>query len=181
MKIEDTIRKTIAKYIFLDRSLGTDKNVFEKMLYDKKQIIEIEHQMYNLWCDFYYKYIRPELNNIIIYLRCSAETAKARINKRGRKEEEGITLEYLKDLHKYHEEWLMDGTKNNVIVIDCDREFESDLEYQGEIIKQVVDGIQNIINMQINVNTDSIKNRIEISNDNNLLEQSNHIYNFEKK
>jgi len=178
MKIEDTIQKTKSKYIFLDRSLATDKNVFEKMLYDNKQITEIEHQMYNLWCDFYYKYIRPELNNIIIYLRCTAETAKSRINKRGRKEEDAISLEYLKDLRKYHEEWLMDGKKTNVIVIDCDREFESDLEYQNKIIKQVEEGIQNIIINQI---TQNIKNRIEISNENNLLEQSNNIYNFEKK
>ena len=174
MKIEDTINNTNAKYVFLDRSLGTDKNVFEKMLYDNKQISEIEHQMYNLWCNFYYKYIRPELNNIIIYLRCTAETAKSRINKRGRKEEESITLEYLTDLRKYHEEWLMTENKTNVIVIDCDREFESDFEYQRDILKQVEDGIQN---MQINQLADSIKNRIEISNDNNSTENLNAIYN----
>jgi deoxyadenosine/deoxycytidine kinase len=174
MKIEDTINTSNAEYVFLDRSLGTDKHVFEKMLYDNKQISEIEHKMYNLWCDFYYKYIRPELNNIIIYLRCTAETAKDRINKRGRKEEEGITMDYLKDLRKYHEEWLMDGTKNNVIVIDCDRDFESDLEYQSEIIKQVVDGIKNI---QINQLANSVKNRIIISSDNNQNENLNSIYN----
>ena len=177
MKIEETIQTSDAKYIFLDRSLGTDKNVFEKMLYDNKQISEIEHQMYNLWCDFYHKYIRPEFNNIIIYLRCTAETAKSRINKRGRKEEEAIGLDYLKDLRKYHEEWLMDEKKTNVIVIDCDREFESDLEYQREIIKQVEDGIKNMQNMQINQLTDSIKNRIEISGDNDSTEKLNAIYN----
>ena len=177
MKIEDTINTTTAKYVFLDRSLATDKNVFEKMLYDNKQISEIEHQMYNLWCDFYYKYIRPELNNIIIYLRCTAETAKSRINKRGRKEEEGITLEYLTDLRKYHEEWLINENKSNVIVIDCDKEFESDLEYQREIINQVETGIQNIHNMQINQLADSIKNKIEISNDHNSTEKLNFIYN----
>jgi deoxyadenosine/deoxycytidine kinase len=173
-KIEDTITKSDAKIIFLDRSLGTDKNVFEKMLYDNGQISEIEHQMYNMWCDFYHQYVRPEFNNIIIYLRCTAETAKTRINKRGRKEEEGITLEYLRDLRKYHEEWLMSENKTNVIVIDCDREFESDLEYQREIIKQVEDGIQNI---KIDKLADSIKNHIEISNDNNSTEITKDIYN----
>ena len=32
MTIEDTIRNTKKPYVFLDRSLGTDKNVFELML-----------------------------------------------------------------------------------------------------------------------------------------------------
>ena len=172
MKIEDTINKTTAKHIFLDRSLGTDKHVFEKMLYDNKQISEIEHKMYNLWCDFYHKYIRPEFNNIIVYLRCSAETSKQRINKRGREEEQTISLEYLTDLRKYHEAWLMDKTKDNVIVIDCDREFESDLDYQLEIINQVENGIKNIIDkMEF-----SIKNKLLIQVD-NLEENSNQIYN----
>jgi hypothetical protein len=35
--------------------------------------------------------------------------------------------------------------------------------------------------MQINVNTDSIKHRIEISNDNNLDEKLYNIYNLENK
>ena len=52
MKIEDTIKNTNHKYIFLDRSLGTDKNIFEAMLHDNGQINQIEHSMYNLWCDF---------------------------------------------------------------------------------------------------------------------------------
>ena len=34
MKIEDTIRQSDAEFIFLDRSLGTDKNVFEKIFFN---------------------------------------------------------------------------------------------------------------------------------------------------
>jgi deoxyadenosine/deoxycytidine kinase len=135
-KIEDTIKSTNAQYVFLDRSLGTDKNVFEKMLFDSGKISQIEHQMYNLWCDFYYKYVRSELENIIIYLRCKPETALNRIKKRGRVEEKDITIEYLNDLHKYHEEWL--GCPDlNVVVIDCDKDFENDTDYQQEIIDKV--------------------------------------------
>jgi deoxyadenosine/deoxycytidine kinase len=136
-KIEDTIKNSTAKYIFLDRSLGTDKNVFEKMLYDSGKISEIEHQMYNLWCDFYYKYVRSELENIIIYLKCNPETALKRIQKRGRIEENNISIEYLNSLHKYHESWLTNPNLN-VIVIDCDKDFENDLVYQHEIINNII-------------------------------------------
>ncbi len=131
MKIEDAIRNSDG-IIFLDRSLGTDRNVFEKMLYDDKLLNEIEHQMYNLWYDFYHKYVNSNTNQIYIYLRCNPEIAYDRIAKRGREEEKNITLEYLNKLHEYHEQWLM-GLEN-VIIIDCNKDFEYDLEYQNKII-----------------------------------------------
>ncbi len=134
MKIEDAIRNTNG-VLFLDRSLGTDRNVFEKMLYDDKLLNEIEHKMYNLWYDFYHKYVNDNSNQIYIYLRCDPEIAYARISKRGREEEKNISLEYLKKLHDYHEKWLID--LDNVIIIDCNQDFEHDLEYQEKIIKKI--------------------------------------------
>lgn len=139
MKIQDALN-TDNEIIFLDRSLGTDRNVFEKMLYDDNILSDIEHNMYELWCDFYQKY----LNNYqqkIIYLRCDPKTAYDRIQKRGRTEEKNITIEYLEKLHKYHEEWLYNN--QNVIIIDCDKEFENDLNYQTEIINKVNNFIYN--------------------------------------
>jgi deoxyadenosine/deoxycytidine kinase len=144
MKIEDTLRETTAELVFLDRSLATDKYIFEKMLHDGKQISELEHNIYNLWCDFYYKYVRPELENITIYLRCNPLTALERIKKRGRTEEQNISISYLTDLHNYHEKWLMENnekSKSNVIVINTDKDFENDEEYQKEIINNVLNEI----------------------------------------
>jgi len=134
MKIQDAINSD-KEIIFLDRSLGTDKNVFEKMLYDDGIISDIEHNIYNLWCDFYKNYIN-NINIKYIYLRCSPETAYDRIKKRGREEEKNITLEYLVKLHKYHEEWL-NKNSNNIIIIDCDKDFENDIDYQTAIINKL--------------------------------------------
>jgi len=133
MKIQDGIHSH-KDIIFLDRSLGTDKNVFEKMLYDDKIITNIEHQMYQLWCDFYKKNIYSK-DEFIVYLRCNPKTSYERIKKRGREEEKNISLEYLEKLHKYHEDWLL--SKNNVLIIDCDKDFENDVEYQTEIINNI--------------------------------------------
>lgn len=138
MKIEEAIRSTKHKYIFLDRSLGTDKNVFEAMLYDDKKLNQIEHSMYNLWCDFYHNYVRPQNDQIYIYLKASPDTCANRIKKRGRIEEESIGLEYLKGLNDYHDKWLLsDELKSNVIVIDCEEEFEQDEEKQSQMIKEI--------------------------------------------
>lgn len=64
--MEEIIRSSNSKYIFLDRSLGTDKNVFEAMLHDQGQLNELEHQMYTLRCDFYHRYVRSQSNHIYI-------------------------------------------------------------------------------------------------------------------
>ena len=133
IKISDAINSD-SEILFLDRSLGTDKNVFEKMLYDDKIISELEHKIYNLWCDFYDKYMnRHKIKTI--YLRCSPQTAYNRIYKRGREEEKNITLEYLEKLHTYHENWLCN--RDDVLVIDCDKDFENDTDNKNKIIDLV--------------------------------------------
>lgn len=145
MKMEETIKNSDKTYIFLDRSLGTDKNVFEKMLYDDGKINEIEHSMYNLWCDFYYKYVRSQNNMIYIYLKSSPNICIDRIKKRGRKEEESITLEYLEGLDKYHNNWLLDSQTEKVVIIDCDEEFESNSEKQDLMIETLKNKIESFI------------------------------------
>jgi len=137
MLIEDTIKKNIDsdKTIFLDRSLGTDRNVFEKMLYDDKKISEIEHQCYDLWCNFYDKYVRSNIKNKTIYLRCDPLVSFERIQKRGRNEEKNINNEYLEKLHIYHDRWLLNNP--HVLVLDCNKDFEFNIDYQNDLINQV--------------------------------------------
>ena len=89
------------------------------MLYGGGQLNEIEHSIYNLWCDFYSKYVRSQDNQIYIYLRASPETCIECIKKRGRIEEESIGLDYLKKLNEYHDKWLLN--LDNVIILDCEK------------------------------------------------------------
>ena len=152
MKMEESIRNSSSKYIFLDRSLGTDKNVFEAMLHDQGQMNELEHQMYNLWCDFYHQYVRSQSNQIYIYLKASPETCASRIKKRGRVEEETIGLDYLKGLNDYHDSWLL--TEPNVVIIDCEEEFENDIDKHNWMI--------NKIKSKLDLITSENKNKIEI-------------------
>jgi len=145
MKIEETIKTSNKKYIFLDRSLGTDYNVFEKMLYDNGEISEIEHKMYNLWCSFYKNYVRDNNKIIYIYLKCDSNICLERINKRNRIEEKSINIEYLDKLNEYHDKWLLNSEEfNNTIVLDCNDDFENNLEKQIEMI--------NIIKNRIGLN-----------------------------
>ena len=159
MKMENIIRNSTSNYIFLDRSLGTDKNVFEAMLHDQGHLTQIEHSMYNMWCDFYHKYVRPQDNQIYIYLRASPETCALRIKKRARVEEESIRLDYLKGLNDYHDAWLL--KEPNVIIIDCEEEFELNESKHFEMINKIKSKLDLII---LNENQIKIK-KIELDSD----------------
>jgi len=164
IKIEEAIKESSKKIIFLDRSLGTDRHIFEKMLYDSGVITEIEHQMYNMWCDFYYKHVRNQTNNVVIYLKSSPSVCAERILKRGREEEKNITLEYLTSLDTYHNNWLLkDTTDSNIIIIDCDSDFENDMKKQKEMIAIINEKIY-----QIAHKNNSIENFLEFYEHNNV-------------
>ena len=55
--------------------------------------------------------------NEIIYLRTTPSIAMERLLQRKRHEERNVTLEYLEELHKLHEEWLMDRTCDDLDIV----------------------------------------------------------------
>lgn len=65
-------------------------------------------------------------NSSLVYLRSTPEVVYDRIKARGRPEEKGITLDYLKELHQTHEDWLMKGKNNEipVLVMDANKTME---------------------------------------------------------
>jgi deoxyadenosine/deoxycytidine kinase len=141
MKIENMIKNSDKKFIFLDRSLGTDKNVFEKMLYQSNKISDVEHKIYELWSNFYENNIISNNKIIYIYLKCNPEICANRITKRGREEEKDITIDYLQELDKFHDDWLLYSGLENVIVFNCDEEFENNPDKQNEMIKNILNKI----------------------------------------
>lgn len=102
--------------IVVERSMFTDKMVFAKMLYDDENIEEVEYQIYNKWFEEFIKELPPI---DIVYVLTSPEVAETRVKKRAR-EGEIIPLEYLKNCHKYHENWLSSETQTyrNKLIID---------------------------------------------------------------
>jgi len=61
--------------------------------------------------------------DLIIYLKTSPEKALERMKNRNRGEEAGVPLEYLRDLHSLHEDWLVHKKHPlpaPVLVIDAD-------------------------------------------------------------
>lgn len=49
--------------------------------------------------------------SFLVYLRSTPEIVYERIQKRARSEEKCVPLEYLKQLHELHENWLIHGSQ----------------------------------------------------------------------
>ncbi len=101
--------------VVLERSIYCDRYVFAKNCYQSGLMTESEWQLYcrlwdwleSNWCT------TPDH---IVYLRTPAEVCHERIRERGRSEEDSIPLEYLRDLERLHDEWLLDNP--DVTIID---------------------------------------------------------------
>lgn len=120
-------------YIIMDRSLDSDKNVFGQMKYDEHNMNDIEWNIYKLWDNL----IKINIPTKTIYLKCSPLIALQRIKKRNRIPEQNITLDYLTKIHNYHEYFI--SSLNNVLTIDCNKDFEND----NNIISQIISYIKN--------------------------------------
>lgn len=144
MTIENKIRSSDKSIIFLDRSLETDKHIFAKMLKDENYINDLESKIYDCWSEFYSKYVRNTTQKNIIYLRCSPQVAYDRIIKRARHEELDIGLDYIEKIHEYHENWLLDNKEHNVLILDCDKDFENNNDYKLELINIVKNWLDKI-------------------------------------
>ena len=129
--LRDAVKKGY-KYIITERCVGTDRNVFSKMLYDKG---DIEHDEYIIYKKWYDEFISDVPIAAIVYIKASPEICLKRVNIRAR-EGENIPLEYLKECDKYHDEWI-NGENIPKLVIDADIDLKQNPEANFEILKQI--------------------------------------------
>lgn len=106
---------------FADAHIISDRHVFAESLKESGFITEQEMKFYDemLKC---WQTIVPEMDpRLFIYLRADPETCKSRIKERGRKEEENISIEYLRSLHDKFEKMVqMDQFRDRVVTINVD-------------------------------------------------------------
>ena len=65
---------------------------------------------------------------LAVYIRCPAHICKKRIRKRGRDGEEGLSMKYLREIERVHDEWSEVGEElHRVLIVDHDEMSVSDL------------------------------------------------------
>lgn len=127
--IIDTVASFPDDIIIIERCPLTDCKVFAEMMHEEGIINDYDFRVYKKWQEFCMALIPPMAG--IVYLRVSPEICVQRIMKRGRSGEQHIDLNYIKLLHKKHEEWLMNlvPTDPSVLVIDGDGPVPSAREF----------------------------------------------------
>lgn len=94
------------KPIIIERSIYSGHYCFAKNDYLAGYMTEIEWELYQQWFNtIIASFATPPKG--FIYLKVAPEIALERIKKRNRVGEENITLDYLKEIEKRHEEFLV--------------------------------------------------------------------------
>ena len=79
-----------------------------------------------------------KLPDLMIYLRKSVPTLIAQIQKRGRDYEQGMQLDYLKDLNERYEDFIFKQYEGRVLVIESDNmDFEKNPEDFRTIVNKI--------------------------------------------
>jgi deoxyadenosine/deoxycytidine kinase len=107
-----------SRHVVFERSVYCDRHVFAKNLHRQGFMDDTEWALYlSFW-----EYLRNQAPHpdAILYLRTPAEECFRRLQVRGRAEEQGISLEYLRQLEECHDEWLLNPqlAERPVIVLD---------------------------------------------------------------
>ena len=108
----ETIKNNPNHIIICERCHLTDLYVFAKSLHDLKDLSDIEWTVYNMWHQKLRDMLDIKLTGCI-FVNTSPEVCLSRLNKRNRKGENGIPLDYLELLHKKHCEWLIERPKQD--------------------------------------------------------------------
>ena len=76
--------------------------------------------------------------DLLIYLRASTTTLVSQIQKRGRKYESSIRLDYLTRLNERYEAWISEYTKSKLLIINVDDiNFYENEEDLGKVITKI--------------------------------------------
>ena len=155
--------------IICERSLEADRNIFAKMLYDDGMIENINYQIY---LKFYQDYRNDFLLNGIIYIDADADVCHSRVSRRGRNGEEGVSLDYLKNCQKYHNEWLSsEELSNKVLQIKTNDDVIYDFDNENDLGIIWLKKIKDFIYEKINENED--KDTLDFSWIENMLQYVN--------
>lgn len=126
-KLQSYQKPTKCPLRIMERSLFSARYCFVESLYHNGYITQSEYAVLDEW----FKYLTHDYNiDLIIYLRTDPNTSFNRILTRGRKEETNISLKYIQQLHKLHDDWLFYPTPSHhtpphIKIVDVTEEIDT--------------------------------------------------------
>jgi deoxyadenosine/deoxycytidine kinase len=118
-----SFRKT-GKTLIQDRTIYEDAYIFAPNLHSMGLMSTRDFENYFTLFNLMSSLIEPP--DLVIYLRASVPTLVKQIQKRGRKYEDNIRLDYLKRLNERYEAWIEAYNLDRLLIIDVDNNNFSD-------------------------------------------------------
>ncbi len=106
------------KTLIQDRTIYEDAYIFAPNLHSMGLMSTRDFENYFTLFTMLSSLIQPP--DLVIYLRASVPTLVKQIQKRGRKYEENIRLEYLKRLNERYEAWVDSYNMSKLLIVDVD-------------------------------------------------------------
>lgn len=129
------IRKS-DKTVIQDRTIYEDAYIFAPNLHSMGLMSTRDFENYYALFNLMVSLIQPP--DLTIYLRASVPTLVNQIQKRGRKYESSIRLDYLKRLNERYESWVETYRDGKLLIVDADSmDFLGNPEDVSTIIDQI--------------------------------------------
>eukprot|EP00208_Stichococcus_sp_RCC1054_P001899 CAMPEP_0206140292 /NCGR_PEP_ID=MMETSP1473-20131121/8937_1 /ASSEMBLY_ACC=CAM_ASM_001109 /TAXON_ID=1461547 /ORGANISM="Stichococcus sp, Strain RCC1054" /LENGTH=489 /DNA_ID=CAMNT_0053534393 /DNA_START=166 /DNA_END=1632 /DNA_ORIENTATION=- len=91
----------------LERSVLSDRMVFVHAVREAGWMTQLEMDAYDCWFEPLVRAMPQIIPDGFVYLRANPKTCYDRLTQRSREEESSVSLEYLQQLHKLHDQWLV--------------------------------------------------------------------------
>ncbi|XP_033217452.1 deoxynucleoside kinase-like isoform X2 [Belonocnema kinseyi] len=130
-------RETSHPYKVMERSIYSVRCFIENM--KRMNVLQnVEAYLLEKWYDWALENTKVQAD-LIVYLRTTPEVVYQRMRTRARKEEDCVSLDYLKLMHQIHDEWLYDRTlfsvPSPVITLDADKNLEEIIEKDIKMLR----------------------------------------------
>ncbi len=104
--------------VIQDRTIYEDAYIFAPNLHEMGLISTRDYETYRGLFELMTSLVSPP--DLLIYLRASVPTLVKQIQKRGRKYEASIRIDYLQKLNERYEEWIENYNLGKKLIIDVD-------------------------------------------------------------
>ncbi len=108
--------KQTGKSTIQDRTIYEDAHIFAENLHENGILSPRDYANYRGLYESMIPFIKPP--DLLIYLRADIPTLVGQIEKRGRRYENSIRIDYLKNLNKQYETWIACYAYSKLLIVD---------------------------------------------------------------
>jgi deoxyadenosine/deoxycytidine kinase len=125
-------RKTVVQ----DRTIFEDACIFAPNLHDMGLMPTRDYENYLSLFNMVISFVKPP--DLLIYIKASTPTLVSQIQKRGRRYESAIRLDYLNNLNARYNEWASSYVAGKMLVVDADTiDFAENRDDLGFVIDRI--------------------------------------------